>query len=157
MNRLFARMYDRVLRRSEEAGLSAIRRDALAEARGDVLEIGAGTGLNLRAYPRQGITRIVATEPNPAMSRHIAEKIGEAPAPVEIVAAPAERLPFPDASFDTVVGTLVLCEPKDPARVVEEVARVLRPGGASCSSSTCAATIPSSPAGRTASRRSGGR
>ncbi len=129
MNRLFARMYDRVLRRSEEAGLSAIRRDALAEARGDVLEIGAGTGLNLRAYPRQGITRIVATEPNPAMSRHIAEKIGEAPAPVEIVAAPAERLPFPDASFDTVVGTLVLCEPKDPARVVEEVARVLRPGG----------------------------
>ncbi|HVP01609.1 MAG TPA: class I SAM-dependent methyltransferase [Solirubrobacteraceae bacterium] len=129
MNRLAARLYDRVLRGSEEAGLTAIRRDALAEARGEVLEIGAGTGLNLRAYPREGITRIVVTEPNPAMSRHIAEKLDQAPAPVEIVAASAERLPFSDASFDTVVGTLVLCEPRDPAAVVDEVARVLRPGG----------------------------
>ncbi len=129
MNRLMARIYDRMLRRSEEAGLTAIRRDALADARGDVLEIGAGTGLNLRAYPRQGITRIVATEPNPAMSRHIEQKLDQAPAPVEIVAASAERLPFPDATFDTVVGTLVLCEPEDPAAVVEEIARVLKPGG----------------------------
>ena len=129
MNRFTARIYDRMFRKSEEAGLTAIRRDALADARGAVLEIGAGTGLNLRAYPRQGITRIVATEPNPAMRRQLELKVGDAPAPVEVVAAAAEELPFADATFDTVVGTLVLCEPKDPAVVVEEVARVLKPGG----------------------------
>lgn len=129
MNRFVARIYDRMLRRSEEAGLAGIRRDALAAARGEVLEIGAGTGLNLRAYPREGITRIVATEPNPAMSRSLRRKLGEAPAPVEVVQASGERLPFEDATFDTVVGTLVLCEPEDPALVVAEVARVLKPGG----------------------------
>ncbi|HEY5144806.1 MAG TPA: class I SAM-dependent methyltransferase [Solirubrobacteraceae bacterium] len=129
MNRFTARIYDRMFRKSEEAGLTAMRRDALADARGEVLEIGAGTGLNLRAYPRQGITRIVATEPHPAMSIHLADKVGDAPAPVEIISASAEELPFPDATFDTVVGTLVLCEPEDPARVVEEIARVLKPGG----------------------------
>lgn len=61
MNRFTARIYDRMFARSERAGLAEIRRDALASARGEVLEIGAGTGLNLRAYPREGITRIVAT------------------------------------------------------------------------------------------------
>lgn len=129
MNRIMARFYDRMCGRSERAGLAEIRRDALASARGEVLEIGAGTGLNFRAYPREGITRIVATEPDASMSRHLREKVSEAPAPVEVVEAPGEQLPFADATFDTVVGTLVLCEPKDPAAVVAEIARVLKPGG----------------------------
>ncbi|MCD6725621.1 MAG: class I SAM-dependent methyltransferase [Solirubrobacteraceae bacterium] len=129
MHRLSAALYDRVLRSSERSGLADIRREALTEARGDVLEIGAGTGLNLAAYPRQGIARLVLSEPNPAMRRQIDARLGDAPAPVEIVAARGEELPFPDESFDTVVGTLVLCEPPDPARVLDEIARVLRPGG----------------------------
>ncbi len=129
MNRLSAFFYDRALGRAQEAGLADIRREVLSGARGAVLEIGAGTGLNLASYPREGITRIVVTEPNHAMAKRIAAKIPLAPAPVEVVEAPGERLPFDDATFDTVVGTLVLCEPPDPAAVVAEVARVLKPGG----------------------------
>lgn len=129
MNRMMAAFYDRLLRSSEDAGLTDARREALRDARGDVLEIGAGTGLNLAVYPREGITRLVLTEPNPSMGRHIESKRDLAPLPFELVEAGGERLPFDDASFDTVVGTLVLCEPRDPAAVVAEVARVLRPGG----------------------------
>ena len=129
MNRVTAYFYDRMLRASQKAGLAEMRREALREARGDVLEIGAGTGLNLDAYPREGITRLVLTEPSAAMARHIEAKRSLAPVAPEIVEAPGERLPFEDATFDTVVGTLVLCEPRDPAAVVAEVARVLKPGG----------------------------
>ena len=129
MNRLMARIYDRMMRSTQDAGFAATRRELLRDARGDVLEIGAGTGLNLVAYPREGITRLVLTEPNPAMRRHIDGKRGEAPVPPEVVEASGERLPFEDSSFDTVVGTLVLCEPRDPDAVVAEVARVLKPGG----------------------------
>ena len=130
MNRLGALVYDRfVMGSSQQAGLADARRDALAGARGEVLEIGAGTGLNLEVYPRQGITRLVLTEPHEPMRRQIADKLASAPAPVEIVAASAERLPFEDASFDTVTGTLVLCEADDPAVALDEIARVLRPGG----------------------------
>jgi SAM-dependent methyltransferase len=129
MNRLMARFYDRLLRNSQEAGLAETRRELLREARGDVLEIGAGTGLNLSEYPHEGISRLVLTEPNPAMRRHIDAKREATPLPFETVEASGERLPFDDASFDTVVGTLVLCEPHDPQAVVAEVARVLKPGG----------------------------
>ena len=129
MNRVTARLYDRIFRPSEEAGLAEIRRDVLASAGGAVLEIGAGTGLNLRAYPRTGIDRLVLLEPDPNMARHLREKLGQAPVAPEVVEAPAERMPFADASFDVVAGTLVLCEPDDPAAVLAEVARVLKPGG----------------------------
>ena len=80
-----------------------------------MLEIGAGTGLNIPAYPRTGITRLVLTEPHEPMRRQIEAKLGDAPAPVEVVDASAEGLPFDDATFDTVTGTLVLCEADDPA------------------------------------------
>ena len=129
MNRVMALLYDRMQRGSQKAGLAELRRDALREARGDVLEIGAGTGINLEAYPREGITRLVLTEPDPAMSRQIEGKRADAPIDPEVVEASGERLPFDDASFDTVVGTLVLCEPRDPGAVIAEVARVLKPGG----------------------------
>lgn len=130
MNRLGALVYDRfVMGSSQQAGLADARRDALCGAHGEVLEIGAGTGLNLEAYPREGITRLVLTEPHEAMRRQIEAKIPSAPAPVEVVAASAERLPFEDASFDTVCGTLVLCEAPDPGSALDEIARVLRPGG----------------------------
>lgn len=130
MNRLGALVYDRiVMKRSQEAGLADARRDALSLAQGDVLEIGAGTGLNIPSYPRAGITRLVLTEPHEPMRRQIEAKAGAAPAPVEVVDAAVERLPFDDATFDTVTGTLVLCEADDPAAAVDEIARVLKPGG----------------------------
>src|SRR3954454_2211864 len=102
-------MYDRMVRSSEDAGLREDRRALLAHARGDVLEIGAGTGLNLALYPRTGADRIVLSEPDRHMTRGRRGRVRDAPAPVEVVAASGEELPFAEASFDTVVGTLVLC------------------------------------------------
>lgn len=133
MNRLAALLYDRfVMGAPQEAGLDRLRREALAPAAGAVLEIGAGTGLNLPAYPRAGITRLVCTEPSHPMARQIAGKSGQAPVEPEVVEAPAGSLPFPDSSFDTVTGTLVFCEVPDQAAALDEIARVLRPGGSFC-------------------------
>ncbi|MSX02233.1 MAG: methyltransferase domain-containing protein [Actinobacteria bacterium] len=130
MNRIGALIYDRFLMGApQQAGLADKRRQALAAAEGEVLEIGAGTGLNLTAYPREGITRLVCTEPNEAMARQLRARSGEAPIEPEVVEASAERLPFEDESFDCVAGTLVLCEAASPAVAVAEIARVLRPGG----------------------------
>ncbi|MCW3050785.1 MAG: class SAM-dependent methyltransferase [Solirubrobacterales bacterium] len=126
---MLAIFYDRVLQASERAGLREDRRALLAHARGEVLEIGAGTGLNLALYPRTGVERIVVSEPDRHMARRLRGRVGGAPAPVEIVGAGGEDLPFGDASFDTVVATLLLCSVADPAIVLAEVARVLRPGG----------------------------
>jgi ubiquinone/menaquinone biosynthesis C-methylase UbiE len=128
MGRVLALVYDRLGAASEEAGMREERRRLLARASGEVLEIGAGTGLNLPLYP-PAVTRIVAAEPNRHMERRLRRKVREAPVPVELLSAPAEALPLAAGSFDTVVGTLVLCTVNDPAAVLAEVARVLRPGG----------------------------
>jgi SAM-dependent methyltransferase len=108
--------------------MAARRRELLAGARGAVLEIGAGTGLNLRHYPA-GLEELVLVEPGEPMAERI--DLSRAPDGVRarVVRAPAEDLPFAAGTFDTVVSTLVLCTVSDPARAVAEVARVLRPGG----------------------------
>jgi ubiquinone/menaquinone biosynthesis C-methylase UbiE len=125
---IFAATYDRMSRKSEEAGLGALRQNLLAEASGRVLEIGAGTGLNIPYYNGR-IDSLVVTEPEPAMIRRL-ERAAHAHAPVpQVVAAPAENLPFDDDSFDTVVSTLVLCGVDDQVRALGEARRVLRPGG----------------------------
>jgi ubiquinone/menaquinone biosynthesis C-methylase UbiE len=124
IGRLFAAMYDRSLRSTEEAGLREHRRALLARARGRVLEIGAGTGLNLDHYG-PGVDELVLTEPEEPMARRLRARASGR----EVVIAPAEDLPFGDASFDTVVCTLVLCTVADQARAIGEIRRVLRPEG----------------------------
>jgi ubiquinone/menaquinone biosynthesis C-methylase UbiE len=126
--RLFAALYDRGLSGTEEAGLREMRRELLAQARGRVVEVGAGTGVNLELYP-EGIEELVLAEPDPHMSRRLREKLAPSGRAARIVAAPAERLPFEDSSFDTAVATLVLCTVPDPEAAVAEVSRVLGPGG----------------------------
>jgi ubiquinone/menaquinone biosynthesis C-methylase UbiE len=123
---ILAPAYDRMSRKSEEAGLGTIRQSLLADAEGRVLEIGGGTGANLRYY--DGLASLVVTEPEPAMLRRLQDKAREQATAAEVVQAPAEDLPFEDASFDTVVSTLVLCG-VDQERSLGEVRRVLRPGG----------------------------
>jgi SAM-dependent methyltransferase len=120
-SQLFAAIYDSALRRGERAGMADHRRALLAAASGRVLEIGAGTGLNLPFYPDDA--DVVLTEPDAPMAKRLERRGGT------IVPATAEALPFEDAAFDTAVSTLVLCTVADPARAVAEIARVLRPGG----------------------------
>jgi ubiquinone/menaquinone biosynthesis C-methylase UbiE len=126
--RMFAALYDRGLKSTEEAGLGAMRRELLAQARGRVVEIGAGTGVNIDAYP-EGIEALALVEPDPHMAKRLRAHLAASSRTAEVVAAPAERLPFGDASFDTAVATLVLCTVPDPVAAVAELARVLRPGG----------------------------
>jgi ubiquinone/menaquinone biosynthesis C-methylase UbiE len=127
---IVAAIYDRMLAGSEKAGLSERRAELLADARGQVLELGAGTGANLAHYPA-AVTKLTLTEPDPHMAARLRGKLAAAPPRFELnlVETPAEQLPFEDAGFDTVVSTLVLCTVADPERVLAEVARVLKPEG----------------------------
>jgi ubiquinone/menaquinone biosynthesis C-methylase UbiE len=104
------------------------RRRLLARARGRVLEIGAGTGLNLAHYP-ETIDELVLAEPGAEMGGRIDTSRFRGSAPASTVRAAAEELPFEDDRFDTVVSTMVLCTVADPQRAVAETVRVLRPGG----------------------------
>lgn len=126
-NRAFAAVYDPMMKPAEKGALGRLRDEVAGSARGAVLEIGAGTGLNLSRY--HDVERLVVTEPEAPMRRRLLAKVGAAPVPVEVVAAPAEALPFDDGEFDTVVSTLVLCSVDDPRAAVREVRRVLKPGG----------------------------
>lgn len=127
-HRIFAAMYDAQMRRSEKAGLTAIREALVAQAAGAVLEIGAGTGANLALYS-DAVTSLTLTEPDVFMLKRL-ERRAEAVAPATMVLrAPAEDLPFEDATFDVVVSTLVLCGVDDQLRAVREIRRVLRSGG----------------------------
>lgn len=126
--RLFAALYDRGLKSTEEAGLGQMRADLLAGAAGRVIEIGAGTGVNIDLYP-DAVQDLVLVEPDPHMAKRLRERLAGSPRAATIAEAPAERLPFESASFDTAVATLVLCTVPDPVAAVAELARVLAPGG----------------------------
>src|SRR5271166_110421 len=126
--RILALVYDPFLWLGELAGMRRRRNALLGGARGRVVEIGAGTGLNIAHYP-DGIAELVLIEPEPAMRRRLAPRLQRHGRVARIVDAPAERLPLADASVDTVVSTLVLCTVDDPERTLGEIARVLRPDG----------------------------
>lgn len=127
-DRIFAALYDRSLAPTEAAGLADRRRELLAEASGSVIELGAGTGLNLD-YFGDGVERLVLTEPSAAMAAKLRERLADDGRKAEVVEAPAEKLPFGDAEFDFAVATLVLCTVPDPAAALAEVRRVLKPDG----------------------------
>ena len=125
---VFAAMYDRMLGKTERSGLGEHRRALLAGATGDVLEIGGGTGANLQYYGA-GVRTLTIVEPEKPMLRRLQRHIEQAAPPAKALRAPAEDLPFNDASFDVVVSTLVLCTVDDVPRALRELHRVVRPGG----------------------------
>ncbi len=96
-------------------------------AKGRVLEIGAGTGLNFSYYPKD--VEVIATEPDPYMLRRARRRLTESGNHIELRESSAEELPFENDSFDTVVGTLVMCSVPHPERALAEIRRLLKPGG----------------------------
>jgi ubiquinone/menaquinone biosynthesis C-methylase UbiE len=126
--RAFATVYDRMLARTEQAGLQDHRRALVAGAGGDVLEIGGGTGANLGFYGER-VRTLTVTDPEGPMIRRLERRMQEQRAEGIVLRAPAEDLPFEDDSFDTAVSTLVLCTVGDQPLALRELRRVLRPGG----------------------------
>jgi SAM-dependent methyltransferase len=126
--RAFAVIYDPFLWAGERTGMRALRKELLDTARGRTVEIGAGTGLNLPHYPDH-VDELVLVEPDPTMRSRLEKRLRPYGRATRLVDAPAERLPFPDGSVDTVVSTLVLCTVNAPDLALREIARVLRPDG----------------------------
>jgi ubiquinone/menaquinone biosynthesis C-methylase UbiE len=124
----FSAIYDPLLWVGERAGMAQRRAALLGQARGRVLELGAGTGLNLPYYPDH-LEELVLTEPSPPMVARLERRAKQSETATSVMAAEAEQLPFEDDRFDTVVSTLVLCTVDEPQRAIDEIARVLRPGG----------------------------
>jgi ubiquinone/menaquinone biosynthesis C-methylase UbiE len=122
-----AERYDRAIAPFERLLFSGGREWVCAQAEGDVLEIGVGTGRNLEHYPR-GV-RITGVDISPAMLAVARERAGRLGLAVDLREGDAQKLDLPDARFDTVVFALSLCSIPRPQEAVAEAKRVLRPGG----------------------------
>ena len=114
--------------RHEPKKLQDWREEIAGGARGRVLEIGCGSGANFNFYT-DSASEIIATDPDPFMLVRARARATDGGRAIDVRAAPAENLPFPDASFDTVVSTANMCSVRDPATVLLEVRRVLKTGG----------------------------
>jgi ubiquinone/menaquinone biosynthesis C-methylase UbiE len=123
----FARFYDLCELVPERLGLEHWRRRLLASARGNVLEIGVGTGKNLPLYPTG--CRITGIDVSSAMLSRARARSEKYDLDVRLELMDAAHLSFPDESFDTVVDTLSLCTFSDPSAVLNEIARVCRRSG----------------------------
>ena len=127
MDGLFARLYPWIIKGSEEKWLHGARSELVGRAEGDVVEIGAGTGLNLAHYG-SGVRSLTVTEASEHMLPALHKAVAERRPGTKVLLAPGEALPLPDASADYVVSTLVLCT-AELEGTLREVRRVLRPGG----------------------------
>lgn len=98
-------------------------------AQGRVLEVGIGTGLNMRYYDKTRVTRITGLDPALQLHPLARERIAQSGLDVDLVGLSAEQIPLPDASFDTVLITYTLCTIPDPLAALKEMRRVLAPHG----------------------------
>lgn len=105
------------------------RRKVVPLAAGRVLEIGIGTGLNLEHYDKTRIRQVIGLDPGVEMHPLAQKRARAAGIPVQLVALSAERIPFEDGAFDTVLVTYTLCTIPDPLAALREMRRVLKPAG----------------------------
>ena len=124
----FSALYDPFLWLGERTGVGATRKQVLGHARGRTVEIGPGTGLNLRYYPDE-VGELILAEPDASMRSRLERRAQCRHRTTRMVDAPSERLPFADGSVDTVVSTFVLCTVDAPDLALREIGRILRPDG----------------------------
>lgn len=127
MDGVFARLYPFIIKGSEKKWLYQARAELVGRAQGDVVEIGAGTGLNLAHYG-DGVRSLTVTEASEHMLPALNKAVEEQRPGTIVLHARGESLPLPDASADYVVSTLVLCTAELEGTLLE-VRRVLKPGG----------------------------
>lgn len=123
----FARFYDLAEGMMESRRMTNWRRELWEGARGDVLEVGVGTGRNMRFYPPGA--RVTAIDFSPRMLERARRRAGDAGINVDLRLMDAQRMEFPDDSFDTVIATCVFCSVPDPVQGLREIRRVCRPDG----------------------------
>lgn len=105
------------------------RQKVVPLAQGKVLEIGIGTGLNLQHYDLEKVQQVIGLDPGAELHGLARKRSQQARLPVELVSLSAERIPFEDATFDTVLVTYSLCTIADPLAALREMRRVLKPQG----------------------------
>ena len=109
--------------------IERVRKKLLPSARGDVLEIGVGPGVNFGLYDPTKVSKLYALEPNPTMIRLAERQRRRTELAVEFLGLPGERIPLADDSIDTVVSTFTLCTIPGVAEAIRGLARVLKPAG----------------------------
>jgi ubiquinone/menaquinone biosynthesis C-methylase UbiE len=124
-NLIFPRLCDFFL---DQPVLAKCRRELLAEVAGEILEVGAGSGLNLPHYPPD-VRSITTVDPNPGMNWRLRKKIEQTNITVDHRIVGGENLPFEDDAFDFAVSTLTLCSISRVDQALQEIHRVLKPGG----------------------------
>ncbi|GHO80617.1 methyltransferase type 11 [Ktedonobacter sp. SOSP1-85] len=130
LRRLFASYYERMSQgTAEKTYMEPLRKKIVGQAAGLVLEVGAGNGLNFACYDPEFVERVEATELDSSMLSYARTRAQSAPVSVTLTQANVEQLPFADAYFDSIVCTLVFCSVNNPLRGLQEMRRVLKPGG----------------------------
>jgi ubiquinone/menaquinone biosynthesis C-methylase UbiE len=128
---IFTRTYAVIAALGERAGLGRLRESVLADARGRLLIVGLGPGHDLDHLPG-AVTSVVALEPSDSMRVAAQTRVRSATdrgIAIDVIDAPAERIPLPDDSVDSVLVAYVLCSVDNPRAALAELRRVLRPGG----------------------------
>lgn len=129
MSRFFAFIYDPLIAKTEAACLQDWRKELLSHASGTVLEVGAGTGANLLFYTDK-VDKLIISEPDEFMRRKLMTKLDDSPIDnYEIKPFGMEDIDLPDNSVDCVVSTLVCCSVQSPQKSLQQVFRILKPGG----------------------------
>jgi ubiquinone/menaquinone biosynthesis C-methylase UbiE len=133
--------------------IQQVRQRVIPLAKGDVLEIGVGPGVNFVHYDPSRVSRVYALEPNPGMIRLAEQHRRQTDLKIEFLDLPGERIPLEDRSVDTVVSTFTLCTIPGVVEAIRGIGRVLRPGGKFIFLNTDSRRILTSSAGRSGRSR----